>query len=207
MSEDSQDMAEGILIDQVVPIVDGLHDRLTRGIAVADVGCGSGHHVNVLAQTYPSSTFVGYDLSQEAIGNVRTVASARGLTNAQFEVRDVADLRGVGPFDVVTAFDAIHDQAHPAAVLGGIADALKPDGVFLMVDMRASSNPDENVGAPGAPFLYGISLLHCVAGGEHRGGVHPPPAAAVIRDPRRATGQSRQPTAGRPHWSCGGSTR
>jgi 2-polyprenyl-3-methyl-5-hydroxy-6-metoxy-1,4-benzoquinol methylase len=162
MSEDSKDMAEGILLEDVVPIVDGLDARLTNGIAVADIGCGSGYHLNVLAQAYPSSTFVGYDFSQEAIDNARTVAAARGLTNVRFELRDVADLSGVGPFDLVTAFDAIHDQAHPAAVLGGIADSLAPDGTFLMVDIRASSYPQENVGVPGASFLYGISLMHCM---------------------------------------------
>ena len=121
MAEDSKDMAEALLVDDVVPLVDGLADRLSRGISVADVGCGSGHHLNVLASTYPASSFVGYDFSEEAIASARATAESRGLTNVRFEVRDVSDLSGTGPFDFVTAFDAIHDQAHPAAVLAGIA--------------------------------------------------------------------------------------
>lgn len=162
MSEDSKDMADALLIDHVVPLVDGLGDRLTSGIRVADIGCGSGHHLNVLASSYPASSFVGYDFAEEAIAQARSGAESKSLTNVRFETRDVSDLSGTGPFDLVTAFDAIHDQAHPAAVLTGIAAALAPDGAFLMVDVRASSHPHENVGVPGAAFLYGISLLHCM---------------------------------------------
>jgi 2-polyprenyl-3-methyl-5-hydroxy-6-metoxy-1,4-benzoquinol methylase len=162
MGEDSKDQAEGILLDQVVPLVDGLADRLARGIAVADIGCGSGHHLKVLASAYPASTFVGYDFSEEAIAQARAGAEARGLANVRFELRDVVDLSGTGPFDLVTAFDAIHDQAHPAMVLRDIADVLASDGVFLMADVKASSQPHENVDLPAAPFLYAVSLMHCM---------------------------------------------
>lgn len=162
MAEDSKDVAEALLVSDVVPLVEGLPGRLERGISVADVGCGSGDHLNVLAATYPASSFVGYDFSEEAVASARSTAESRGLTNVRFEVRDVADLSATGPFDLVTAFDAIHDQAHPAAVLAGIAASLAPDGVFVMCDIRASSHPYENVGVPGAAFLYGISLMHCM---------------------------------------------
>lgn len=162
MAEDSKDVAEALLVGDVLPLVDGLPDRLAAGISVADIGCGSGHHLNVLAAAYPSSSFVGYDFSEEAIGSARATAGSRGLTNVHFEIRDVTDLSETGPFDLVTAFDAIHDQAHPAAVLAGIAASLAPDGVFLMCDLRASSHPHENIGVPGAALLYGISLMHCM---------------------------------------------
>ena len=162
MGEDSKDLAEGLLVDEVVPLVDGLADRLARGIAVADIGCGSGHHLNVLAGVFPASTFVGYDFSEEAITEAQATAMARGLDNVTFALRDVSDLSGVGPFDLITAFDAIHDQAHPASVLAGIAAALTPDGVFLMADVKASSHAHENVDLPTAPFLYAVSLMHCM---------------------------------------------
>ena len=92
MAEDSKDVAEALLVDDVVPLVDGLADRLSHGISVADVGCGSGHHLNVLASTYPASSFVGYDFSEEAVASARATAESRGLTNVRFEVRDVTDL-------------------------------------------------------------------------------------------------------------------
>ena len=97
MAEDSKDLAEALLVDDVVPLVDGLSDRLSRGISVADVGCGSGHHLNVLASTYPASSFVGYDFSEEAVASARSTAESRGLTNVRFEVRDVTDLSGDRP--------------------------------------------------------------------------------------------------------------
>jgi hypothetical protein len=65
-------------------------------------------------------------------------------------------------FDLVTAFDAIHDQAQPARVLAGIAAALRPEGVFLMVDIGASSHVHENMDYPLAPFMYTISCMHCM---------------------------------------------
>lgn len=86
---------------------------------MADIGCGSGHHLNVLAEAFPTSTLVGYDFSQEAIDAARATAAERALGKVTFEVRDVTDLTGTGPFDFVTAFDAIHDQAFPAGVLEG----------------------------------------------------------------------------------------
>ncbi|HSJ97600.1 MAG TPA: transcriptional regulator, partial [Myxococcota bacterium] len=64
-------------------------------------------------------------------------------------------------FDLVTAFDAIHDQARPDAVLRVISGALRPDGVFLMQEARGSSRIEEDARLPLAPFLYTVSCLHC----------------------------------------------
>ena len=85
-----------------------------------------------------------------------------GLGNAEFVVRDVAELGEYERFDLVAAFDAIHDQAHPAQVLAGIAAALRPGGAFLMADIRASSNLEDNLDNPFATFLYGVSTMHCM---------------------------------------------
>ncbi|MGI8794507.1 MAG: class I SAM-dependent methyltransferase [Acidimicrobiales bacterium] len=92
-----------------------------------------------------SGRFVGYDFSDEGIAASRREAEALGLENATFEVVDVAQLAEVDQFDLITAFDAIHDQAEPRTVLANLARALRPDGVFLMVDIAASSNLEDNV--------------------------------------------------------------
>jgi SAM-dependent methyltransferase len=68
----------------------------------------------------------------------------------------------IGDFDLITAFDAIHDQAEPRKVLRGIADALRPDGTFLMQDIAASSHLHKNMEHPIGPFLYTISCMHCM---------------------------------------------
>lgn len=171
MDADSRAFADAALIEGVVPLVDGLDDRLRSGADVADVGCGSGHAINVLAQTYPASRFVGYDFSAEAIARARAEAAELGLRNARFELLDVARLDVIAGFDVVTAFDAIHDQAQPAGVLAAISRALRPDGVFLMIDIKASSAVEENVSNPLAPALYAISTLHCMSVSLGQGGV------------------------------------
>jgi len=162
MAEDSGAVFDAALVDVIVPLVDGLSDRLRAGIDVADVGCGSGHAVNVLAQAYPTSRLVGYDFAAEAIRSAQAEAEELGLTNTRFEVLDVATLDEPESFDLVTAFDAIHDQAHPAEVLAAVARAVRPDGVVLMVDINASSNVEGNLDLPWAPFLYTVSTLHCM---------------------------------------------
>jgi 2-polyprenyl-3-methyl-5-hydroxy-6-metoxy-1,4-benzoquinol methylase len=85
-----------------------------------------------------------------------------GLSNVRFEVKDVTMLGEVGRYDLITAFDAIHDQARPATVLFNIATALRPEGVFLMQDIAGSSHVHNNLDHPIAPFLYTISCMHCM---------------------------------------------
>ena len=171
MAEDAAATHDAGLLDVVVPVVPGLHERLTEGATLADIGCGSGHAVNLLARAYPASRFVGYDLGGEAIEAARAEAAAWGLTNARFEVRDVTELGEEAAYDVVTAFDAIHDQAFPAKVLAGIAAALRPGGTFLMVDIKAESGVQNNLTLPWATYLYTLSLMHCMTVSLAQGGV------------------------------------
>jgi SAM-dependent methyltransferase len=149
------------LVDKIVPLT-GIGAALDRGIEVLEIGCGKGHALNLLARAFPRSRYSGYDISDGGIAAARAEATALGNTNARFAVRDVATLDEVGRYDLITAFDVIHDQAQPSAVLKGVARALAPGGSFLMVDIRASSNLEENIPHPFAPFLYGISTMHCM---------------------------------------------
>jgi SAM-dependent methyltransferase len=162
MAEDSAAVHDAALVDAILPLVPGLPERLRAGIDVADVGCGCGHAINVMARAFPRSRFVGYDFSEEGVLAGRGEAQRMGLANARFDVRDATRLDLHDRFDVITAFDAIHDQARPAQVLAGIADALRPGGVFLMVDIAASSSVHENRDLPLGPFLYTVSCMHCM---------------------------------------------
>lgn len=162
MAEDSGAIHDASLIDQTLPLVPGLIERLQSGIEVADVGSGRGHAVNLMAQAFPNSQFTGYDFSKEGVAAGRSEAEEMGLSNAHFDVKDVAKLDMVERFDFITAFDAIHDQAQPAIVLQGIVNALRRDGTFLMVDVAASSNVDENLDHIVGPYLYTVSTMHCM---------------------------------------------
>jgi len=170
MAENSAQDHDALLVDHVVPLVDGLPARLADGIDVLDIGCGQGHAVNLLAAAFPASRVTGYDVSEEAITEARKEAANSGLTNATFEVRDVARLDDDARFDLVTAFDAIHDQADPAGALASVHRALRPGGVFLCADIKASSHVAENVEHPMATFLYTVSTMHCMTVSLAEGG-------------------------------------
>jgi SAM-dependent methyltransferase len=153
---------DGLLIRGFLPAAKGLPERLKSGMRVADIGCGTGHAVNLMAREYPASTFVGYDLGEDAIARARAEAREMGLGNAAFEAIDVTRLPAEPKFDLITSFDAIHDQRDPAAVLRRVAAALVPGGVYLMVEPKASSRLEENIGNPFASYMYGMSVLHCM---------------------------------------------
>jgi SAM-dependent methyltransferase len=161
---------DGLLIKGFLPAAKGLPERLAAGIRVADLGCGTGHAINLMAKEYPRSQFVGYDIAADAIERARAEAQAWGLANARFEVRDVTQLPRDATFDLIVSFDAIHDQRDPAAVLRSAAAALAPGGLYLVVEPRASSRLEDNVGNPFAPWIYGMSVLHCMTVSLAEGG-------------------------------------
>jgi len=162
MAEDTGAVHDATLIDVTLPLVPGLVDRLEHGIDVADIGCGSGHAVNLMAEAFPRSRFAGFDFSDTGIAAAVAEAEHKGLTNVRFEKRDAARLGETARFDFMTTFDSVHDQARPDLVLAGIAQALRPGGVYLCVDFAASSTLSENRDHPFGPFGYTISCMHCM---------------------------------------------
>jgi SAM-dependent methyltransferase len=163
MAEQSGEVFDAALVDVVLPLVDGLPERLSAGAEVADIGCGSGHAINVMAQAFPASRFTGVDFSDEGLAVGAAEAQRLGLENATFVQRDVAALDTAGAYDVITVFDAIHDQAQPARVLQNIYRALRAGGILLMVDIKASSRLEDNIGVPLATYLYTVSTMHCMS--------------------------------------------
>jgi 2-polyprenyl-3-methyl-5-hydroxy-6-metoxy-1,4-benzoquinol methylase len=162
MAEESAQTVVAALRDHILPLADGLVEKLRSGIDVVDIGCGSGRAVCLLAADFPNSHFMGYDLCVDAVEAANTEAKREGLANAHFESRDVSRLGDHEKFDLVTAFDAIHDQAKPDVVLREIVAALKPGGTFLMQDIFASSHLEKNLDNPIATYLYTISTMHCM---------------------------------------------
>jgi ubiquinone/menaquinone biosynthesis C-methylase UbiE len=162
MAEASAAVHDATLIDVTLPLVPGLVGRLGQGIDVADVGCGSGHAVNLMAEAFPRSRFTGFDLSDTGLSAAMAEADRKDLANVRFEKRDAAGLGETAQFDLITTFDAVHDQARPDLVLAGIAHALRPSGVYLCVDISASSTLSENLDHPFGPFGYTMSCMHCM---------------------------------------------
>jgi len=174
MAEESAQTVGAALVNSILPLVPGAIEKLRAGVEVLDIGCGSGHSLNVLAAAFPASRFTGYDFSEESIARGRAEAERENLSNVRFATKDVTQFDERGRYDLITAFDAIHDQAQPRLVLRNIAAALRPAGVFLMQDIRSSSFVHKDSDQPVAPFLYTISCMHCMtvslaAGGEGLG--------------------------------------
>lgn len=176
MAELANAKHQRVLVEKFLPSVDGgrLIYRLKSGIRVCDLGCAEGVAAMLMAQAFPQSRFVGFDLSAESIAKARDEVSRRHIGNIDFHILDAASLKEnknwMESFDYVTAFDAIHDQTHPLDALRGVYHILAPKGIFSMVDIAAESHLFGNQDHPMAPFLYTVSLMHCLPVGLVDGG-------------------------------------
>lgn len=170
MAEDSGQTVVEHLLERILPVVPGLIERLEQGIDVLDAGCGRGMALLVLAQRFPQSRFVGYDLGADAIAWASGQALAAGLANVRFETRDLTGFDEVARYDLVCSFDAVHDMADPAGLVRSLRRALRPGGVYLMQDIGGSARLENNRDVPFAAFLYAISTCHCTPVSIGQGG-------------------------------------
>jgi len=165
MAEDSGQSVLSSLESHILPLVPGLVERLGTGIQMLDVGCGRGRMINRLAELYPRSRFTGMDLSSAAILSAWEEAAEKKLRNVEFIVSDLSsfdETAEFAAFDWVTTFDAIHDQAKPLNVLRGINRTLRLSGVYLMQEIKGSSEIHKNLDLPLGPVLYTVSCMHCM---------------------------------------------
>lgn len=162
MSDESHQTVIVPLLDQTLPLIPGIKEKLEEGISVLDVGCGSGFALVHMAKEFPNSQFTGYDISEEAVARGNAHAAEHGLSNVNLIAKDVALIDDIQKFDFITTFDAVHDQADPDGVLSNIKNALKDDGVYLMQDIAGSSHVHNNMDHPLAPLLYTTSCMHCM---------------------------------------------
>ncbi len=168
MSELSNAKHRQVLVEDFLPDVDGgkMCARLEKGIRVCDVGCGEGVALNLMARCFPDSCFTGIDNHAEAIETAKKEAVAQNLDNVTYVMEDAAlmmEREGFARcFDYIMAFDAIHDQTRPLEALKGICCMLAENGIFSMVDIDAGSQHLQNLEHPMGPFLYTVSLMHCM---------------------------------------------
>jgi SAM-dependent methyltransferase len=171
---------ENLLVPVWLPLVPHVLSKLDNGARVADVGCGRGRALIRLAQAFPESRFVGYEIYAPnvdvAIENVR----AAGLSD-RITIRHADASEGLGSsYDLITTFDVVHDAVNPRGMLRAIHDALQPDGSYLCLEINCSDKPEQNQGPIGA-LLQSCSVLLCLtlslsANGEGLGtlGLHEP---------------------------------
>lgn len=153
-----------MLVPVAIPALDGVRAKLEAGAKVADVGCGAGVALLEMAKAFPRSQFHGYEISKCALERAAANLAESGLRNVTFHDADGDALPGDASFDFVTAFDCIHDMPNPAPVIGAIRRALKPDGTWLIADMKSAPTFEGNLAQnPMAGMMYGFSVLSCMS--------------------------------------------
>lgn len=173
MAEDSGQTVLPALFDHILPLVPGLIEQLETGLDVLDLGCGRGRALVLMAGRFPASRFTGIDLSIDATAWGGAEAERLGLANLSFKAHDLATYdvdAEADAFDLVTTFDAVHDQPKPMALLRGIRRTLRDDGVYLMQDIAGHSHVEGNRDHPLGTFLYAISTFHCMTVSLAQGG-------------------------------------
>ena len=144
-----------------IAALDGVDEKLAAGATVADVGCGHGASVVVLADAYPQARITGFDFHEPSIETARHRAAEAGITDrATFEV---ADAKGyAGTFDVICFFDCLHDMGDPVGIARYALDHLAEDGTVLLVEPFAIDGRADNIaGNPMAALLYTASSSIC----------------------------------------------
>jgi 2-polyprenyl-3-methyl-5-hydroxy-6-metoxy-1,4-benzoquinol methylase len=153
-----------LLVPLALPAIAGLTDALAAGTQVADVGCGAGVALVEMAKAFPQSTFHGWDVSEYALARAEENRAAAGVANVAFHDARRDPLPSDGRFGFVTTFDCLHDMTHPDAVMRAIRSAIRPDGVWLICDIKARDGYEANVAKnPMAAMMYGTSVLTCMS--------------------------------------------
>jgi SAM-dependent methyltransferase len=142
------------LVDAWIPAIAGLHERLTAGVAVADVGCGLGASTRILAKTYPASTVTGFEPHAES------VQLARDAGPGTYTIATAQNFPGTG-YGLVATFDCLHDMGDPAGAARHIRAALADDGVWLIVEPYAGAAVADNLNPVGRVY-YSFSTFLCV---------------------------------------------
>lgn len=155
---------QNFLIPMVIPALDGIQDKLATGVRVADIGCGSGGAALLMGTTFPNSTIDGFDISKFALERAEERKAESGIHNVSFFDPREYPIADDHSYDLICTFDCIHDMTHPTEMMRTIRRALKDDGTWLLVDIKAHDSLELNVSKnPMASLLYGISVLSCMS--------------------------------------------
>jgi 2-polyprenyl-3-methyl-5-hydroxy-6-metoxy-1,4-benzoquinol methylase len=146
------------LVQEWLPALDGVVDKLRAGARVADVGCGHGLSTILMAQAFPRSEFVGIDFHPGSVAAATAHARAHGVENVRFEVGRAQDFAG-HDFDLITCFDCLHDMGDPEAAAAHIRRALKPDGTWMVVEPAAGDGLEENLNPVGRLYYCASTMI------------------------------------------------
>jgi len=155
------------LVQHVLPQMEGVVEKLTKGAKVVDLGCGTGMALLELAQAFPRSAFLGYEVSEVALGKAVEYRRAAGLDNLEFHHAVREPLPEDGSFDLALTCDCLHDMAHPDRAARSIRRALRADGVWFILEVACEPTFEENLASNPVQTAsrYAPSLLTCLPSG------------------------------------------
>jgi SAM-dependent methyltransferase len=152
------------LVPVALPALDGVVEKLRAGGAAADVGCGAGLAVIEMAKAFPASEFHGYEISATSLERAAENLRTAGVVNAFFHKVGDDPLPGDGRFDLVTAFDCLHDMTAPGEFAAAIRRATKGDGTRLIADIKGQPTFEDNLEKnPLARMMYAMSIMSCMS--------------------------------------------
>ncbi len=149
------------IVQNWLPALDGMIDKLKAGAKVADVGCGVGFSTLLMAQAFPASHFVGYDFHEPSVEEARRHAEMHGVADrVRFEAANAKEIKEAD-FDLITFFDCLHDMGDPRGCARHMRRILKDDGSWMVVEPIARDKPQDNMNAVGRLY-YNASTMICV---------------------------------------------
>jgi SAM-dependent methyltransferase len=179
----------GALVEELLPAVPGLAAALTAGGRVADVGCGYGWSSVGIARRWPAARVDGFDVDVPSVERARANAADAGVADrVTFGTDDVRTLDRDGEYDLVTAFECVHDLAEPVAVLTAMRRMVRPGGTVLVLDEAVA----EEFTVPGSEvdrLMYGYSLLCCLPDGRS---TEPSAATGTVMRPATLRAYARE---------------
>jgi SAM-dependent methyltransferase len=157
------------LISKWIPALDGMHEKLTAGANVADVGCGYGTSTIIMAEAYPESNFTGFDYHEPSVQYANNSAERAGVSDrVRFEVAEASAFPGDN-YDLVAMFDCLHDMGNPISAAKHVRKALKPDGMWMVVEPFANDRLEDNLNPVGRIF-YSASTFICTPASRAQAG-------------------------------------
>jgi len=148
------------LISSWIPSLRDVQAKLEAGARVADVGCGKGASTLLMAKAFPKSQFIGFDYHDKSIEGARAIAGREGLAvRLNFGVAKAKEFPGKD-YDLVTAFDWLHDMGDPVGVASHVRNSLSKDGTWMIVEPFANDELKDNLNPVGRVY-YSFSTLLC----------------------------------------------
>lgn len=158
----------GSLVQEWLPALDGVVEKLKAGALVADVGCGHGHSTMLMAKAFRASIFRGFDTHDQSVAEARRLAAEAKLGNVDFELARADGYAGRG-YDLICFFDCLHDMGDPVAAAVHAARTIARDGTVMLVEPFARDRVEDNI-SPVARLYYAASTTICCAHAISDGG-------------------------------------